>query len=77
MNQPQDTRSHQQPGQVEHVVELLDALKATDVATAIEDLETALGRLRPAEEIRAELVGVDARTLRAALALRASRARTT
>ncbi len=69
------TESDPPPDRVAHVADLLDALRATDVGTAIEGLEDLLVRLRPAEEIRAELACVDGPTLRAAFALRAGRPR--
>jgi hypothetical protein len=57
------------------VADMLDTLDAADVRSTIAELEDVLATLRPAATVRDQLTAVDSDTLRAALILRAQRAR--
>jgi hypothetical protein len=57
------------------VADMLDALAAADVRSTIAELEELLATLRPAADVRDQLAAVDSDTFKAALILRAQRAR--
>jgi len=69
------TRTDQPALSAADVADLLDTLDAADVRSTIAELEDLLSTLRPAATVREQLAGVDSDTFKAALILRAQRAR--
>lgn len=66
--------SSQPDDDVARVADMLDVLAAGDVAVTVTGLECLLTRLQSAAAARELLMGIDSRTLKAALALRRQRA---